>query len=463
MATKLLKKDANYTEVLSTLDGDAWKSKQDKALAKLAGKVKVQGFRDGKAPLELAKQHINPMDIINEAINASLDEMLQAAVTEQKVPFYSVKETKVTKVDENGLEVSFTVINIPSVTLGKYKGLDKKLEKVTVTAEEIDHEISHLLDNEAELVLKETPAEMGDTVCFDFKGYIDGKEFDGGSAENYELVLGSNQFIPGFEEQLVGATANSKIDVNVTFPEQYVKELAGKAAKFVCLVHEIKTKKLPELNDEFATSLGYENVKTVEDLKKFEEAKISESKTAKANETLFTGILADIVKDSQIEIAPEIIDQEATSMKDGLLKQIEQSGLTYEQYKEMIGLDEGKIMEQYREEAKKRLSEYLVIMTIGQAEKLAVSEEELEKYYNDVAAQYNMEVSKVKEIFAKNADRIAQNLYQNKVERFIIDANVKVAAKKTTKKAAEPKEEKAEAKESKTKKTTKKVKEEEAK
>lgn len=463
MATKLLKKDANYTEVLSTLDGDAWKSKQDKALAKLAGKVKVQGFRDGKAPLELAKQHINPMDIINEAINASLDEMLQAAVTEQKVPFYSVKETKVTKVDENGLEVSFTVVNIPSVTLGKYKGLDKKLEKVTVTAEEIDHEISHLLDNEAELVLKETPAEMGDTVCFDFKGYIDGKEFDGGSAENYELVLGSNQFIPGFEEQLVGATANSKIDVNVTFPEQYVKELAGKAAKFVCLVHEIKTKKLPELNDEFATSLGYENVKTVEDLKKFEEAKISESKTAKANETLFTGILADIVKDSQIEIAPEIIDQEATSMKDGLLKQIEQSGLTYEQYKEMIGLDEGKIMEQYREEAKKRLSEYLVIMTIGQAEKLAVSEEELEKYYNDVAAQYNMEVSKVKEIFAKNADRIAQNLYQNKVERFIIDANVKVAAKKTTKKAAEPKEEKAEAKEPKTKKTTKKVKEEEAK
>ena len=139
MATKLLKKDANYTEVLSTLDGDAWKSKQDKALAKLAGKVKVQGFRDGKAPLELAKQHINPMDIINEAINASLDEMLQAAVTEQKVPFYSVKETKVTKVDENGLEVSFTVVNIPSVTLGKYKGLDKKLEKVTVKAEEIDH------------------------------------------------------------------------------------------------------------------------------------------------------------------------------------------------------------------------------------------------------------------------------------------------------------------------------------
>ena len=463
MATKLLKKDANYTEVLSTLDGDAWKSKQDKALAKLAGKVKVQGFRDGKAPLELAKQHINPMDIINEAINASLDEMLQAAVTEQKVPFYSVKETKVTKVDENGLEVSFTVVNIPSVTLGKYKGLDKKLEKVTVTAEEIDHEISHLLDNEAELVLKETPAEMGDTVCFDFKGYIDGKEFDGGSAENYELVLGSNQFIPGFEEQLVGATANSKIDVNVTFPEQYVKELAGKAAKFVCLVHEIKTKKLPELNDEFATSLGYENVKTVEDLKKFEEAKISESKTAKANETLFTGILADIVKDSQIEIAPEIIDQEATSMKDGLLKQIEQSGLTYEQYKEMIGLDEGKIMEQYHEEAKKRLSEYLVIMTIGQVEKLAVSEEELEKYYNDVAAQYNMEVSKVKEIFAKNADRIAQNLYQNKVERFIIDANVKVAAKKTTKKAAEPKEEKTEAKEPNAKKTTKKVKEEEAK
>lgn len=449
MATKLLKKDANYTEVLSTLDGDAWKSKQDKALAKLAGKVKVQGFRDGKAPLELAKQHINPMDIINEAINASLDEMLQAAVTEQKVPFYSVKETKVTKVDENGLEVSFTVVNIPSVTLGKYKGLDKKLEKVTVKAEEIDHEISHLLDSEAELVLKETPAEMGDTVCFDFKGYIDGKEFDGGSAENYELVLGSNRFIPGFEEQLVGATSNSKIDVNVTFPEQYVKELAGKAAKFVCLVHEIKTKKLPELNDEFATSLGYENVKTVEDLKKFEETKISESKTAKANETLFTGILADIVKDSQIEIAPEIIDQEATSMKDGLLKQIEQSGLTYEQYKEMIGLDETKIMEQYREEAKKRLSEYLVIMTIGQVEKLAVSEEELEKYYNDVAAQYNMEVSKVKEIFAKNADRIAQNLYQNKVERFIIDANVKVAAKKTTKKAAEPKEEKVEKEEAK--------------
>lgn len=449
MATKILNKDANYTEVLSTLEGDAWKAKQDKALTKLAGKVKVQGFREGKAPLELAKQHINPTDILNEAINSSLDEMLQAAVTEQKIPFYSVKETKVTKADDTNLEVTFTIVNIPTVTLGKYTGLNKQLPKVEVKSEEVDHEISHLLDGEAELIVKDGPAEKGDTVNLDFKGYIDGKEFDGGSAENYELVLGSNQFIPGFEDQLIGAKADSKVDVNVTFPEKYVKELAGKQAKFVCLVHEVKTKKLPELNDEFAASLGYENVKTVDDLKKYEENRIKDSKTSKANETLFTEILSDIVKDSKIEIAPEIIEQEADSMKKDLLKQIEQSGLTYDQYKEMIGLDEAKITEQYREEARKRLSEYLVIMTVGQVEKLAVTQEELEKYYSDIAAQYNMEVAKVKEVFAKNSDRIAQNLYQNKVERFLTDSNVKVSNKKT--------EDKPKAKKTTTKKVAEKV------
>ena len=315
---------------------------------------------------------------------------------------------------------------MPTCKLGAYKGLNIKEDEVKVTKEEVDASIKQLLDQNSELVLKEGKAELGDTVVIDFKGYVDGKEFDGGSANNYELVLGSNQFIPGFEDQLVGSLPETKVDVNVTFPEQYVKELAGKQAKFACTVHEVKTKKLPELNDEFVKSLNFKDVNNIADLEKHQEETLKAQKTQEAHNKLFANILEEVVKNSTFEISPKVLEAEVKQMKDDMIAQITQNGITFEQYKEITGLDDEKINENFNVQARRRLEEYLVLLAVANTEKITLTDKDLEDYYANVAAQYGMEAEKVKEVFSKNVDRIRQNLIQDKIVRFLIDSNIAV-------------------------------------
>ena len=216
MATKLVEKGNSVVEVNVSLDSAKWHENQDKALKKLCENVTLKGFRKGKVPFELAKDHVSKGDTLNEAINLSLNELYQLALSENKLQPYAQPEVRVEKVNDDELEVKFIITLMPTCKLGAYKGLNIKEDEVKVTKEEVDASIKQLLDQNSELVLKEGKAELGDTVVIDFKGYVDGKEFDGGSANNYELVLGSNQFIPGFEDQLVGSLPETKVDVNVT-------------------------------------------------------------------------------------------------------------------------------------------------------------------------------------------------------------------------------------------------------
>ncbi len=451
METKIIKSENSETTATCKIDGDYWKNKQDEALKKLARRVQVKGFRKGEAPLIIARKYITVYQILEEAARICLDYGLNEVINQNKLQYYKVKNVSISKIDENEVNLNYVIITGPRITLGKYKGLDFKQEKVTVTKEDIDNRINKLLENEAELVLKDGPAEKGDTVILDFKGYIDGKEFEGGSANNYELVLGSNQFIQGFEDQLIGTKSNDKIDVNVTFPEHYLKEYAGKAAKFVCLIHEIKTKQLPELNDEFAASLGYDGVKTVEDLRKYEENVSRTENTNRAHEKLFRNILETIINNSTYNIHDEIIKADAEAIKNDTKKQIENNGFTYEQYKEMLGLSDEQLDKHFFDDARRRIVEYLTIIAIGQAEKITVTAEDLEKYYQDIANSSHMDLEKVKETLSKSENRIKQNLLESHIERFIIDSNIKVETKKTTKttkkveeKVEEPSEEKAE-------------------
>jgi len=454
MATKLIDKGNAVYEVSTSVNGKIWSDAQEKAVKKLAENVEIKGFRKGKAPLDLAKERITKGQVYEEAMNIVLPKMFQDVVEEHKLkPFYR-PNVNPTKVSDTELEVQFTIICVPEVTLGKYTGIKIPLEKVAVDKKEIDDAIEHLKEENAEWIVKENGvAELGDTVIIDFKGYVDGKEFDGGSSENYSLVLGSNQFIPGFESQLVGAKSESKVDVEVTFPEQYVKELAGKKAKFACKIHEIKTKKFPEINDEFAKNLKLEGVTDLKTLNTYEQNEVANRKLAQAKENQFNKILDEITKNATVVIAKEVIDSEAEAVKKDMVNQITQNGLSFDQYKEITGMSDAQLDDQFHQEAKNKLTQYLVLNKIAETEKLVISNDEINNYYENISKQYSMKIEDVKKALQPQENQLRQQLVQGKIERFIVANNseveedkkpvvdTKVAdAKTTTKKTAAKKE-----------------------
>ena len=426
MATKLIDKGNGVYEVTTSIGGKDWSDAQDKAVKKLAENVQVKGFRKGKAPLNLAKERLTGGQVFEEAMNIALPKMFSDVVAEHKLNVFYRPDVRPTKVSPTELEVVFTIVTYPEVKLGKYKGIDIPLEKASVSESEVKVGVDHLREENAEWVLKnDEPAANGDTVVLDFKGYVDGKEFDGGSADNYSLVLGSGSFIPGFEDQLVGAKPESKVDVNVTFPDKYVKELAGKKAKFVCKVHEIKTKKYPEIDDEFAKGLNLPGVSDVKTLKEHVKADLLHQKENQAKDKQFNDILKAIVDDAKVTIAPQVIESETEAVKKDMVNQITQNGLSYEQYKEITGMNDAQLDEQFKIQATSRLTQYLVLNKIGEVEKLVVAQNELEDYYANLANMYGMKVEEVKKALGANEARIKEQLIQGKIERFIIANNTK--------------------------------------
>ena len=445
MKTELKKLENSQVEVLAEVKGDDYKKAEEKALKKLASRLNIKGFRKGKAPLNIAKDHISKGELINETINESLNPAYQEAIKEHSLRPIAQPEVNVVDFKEDELiKLSFKVSVEPEVTLGEYKGINIPIKVEEVSEKEIDEAVQNVLNNNSELVLKEGPAEKGDTVVLDFKGYINGKEFDGGSAENYTLVLGSNQFVPGFEDQLVGVTSETKKDVVITFPEQYIKDLAGKEAKFVCMVHEIKTKKVPELNDEFAKSLNLENVASVEDLRKYEQKVLETRKLNQAKNVQFQELINKIVEDSKLDLPEVLVTNEVNAMKQQFLSQLEQSGLTKEQYKEITGNDENSFEAEYRKDAETRLKQELVLNAIARQEHLTITKGDLDDYYANVASQYSMKVEDVKKVFARNEAQIVSNLFNQKITRFLSANNLEEEKKEVNDESPKTEEQKEE-------------------
>ena len=445
MKTELKKLENSQVEVLAEVKGDDYKKAEEKALKKLASRLNIKGFRKGKAPLNIAKDHISKGELINETINESLNPAYQEAIKEHSLRPIAQPEVNVVDFKEDELiKLSFKVSVEPEVTLGQYKGINIPLKVEEVSEKEIDEAVQNVLNNNSELVLKEGPAEKGDTVVLDFKGYINGKEFDGGSAENYTLVLGSNQFVPGFEDQLVGVTSETKKDVIITFPEQYIKDLAGKEAKFVCMIHEIKTKKVPELNDEFAKSLNLENVASVEDLRKYEQKVLETRKLNQAKNVQFQELINKIVEDSKLDLPEVLVTNEVNAMKQQFLSQLEQSGLTKEQYKEITGNDENSFEAEYRKDAETRLKQELVLNAIARQEHLTITKGDLDDYYANVASQYSMKVEDVKKVFARNEAQIVSNLFNQKITRFLSANNLEEEKKEVNDESPKTEEQKEE-------------------
>lgn len=423
MERKVTKLEHSHVQVDVVVDEKTWKDAQEKAFNKLAENVTIDGFRKGKAPKNLVKAHIDQMKVLDEAINALLPKIYEEILTKDQIRPFARPAVDVTKVSDSELEVKFVLVTAPEVKLGAYKGLEIGKKAVKVTKKDLEEALEGTLKENASLVLKEGEAAMGDIVVMDFAGKINGELFDGGSAQNHELELGSHQFIPGFEEQLVGHKAGETVNVNVTFPENYTEELKGKPAVFECKIHEVKEKKLPELNDEFVKELKVEGIETVEAFRARKEEDLKKQKELEARREYMSKLIEEIVKGSEIDLADEIVENQVESRKEDMVKRIEQSGLTLEQYLQILGQKEEQFVAQLREQALKETKEYVVLEEIAKVEKIEITDADLEFEYAKIAEQYKMKVEDVKKALAANLGEFRNNLKMQRIDDLLYNEN----------------------------------------
>ena len=415
--------EACHTEVSVVIEEEKWKAAQEASLKKLAKEVQIDGFRKGNAPIALAKKHIDQGKLLDDAINSLLPEAYKEALQKGRLEPYAQPKVDVTKLSDTNLEVRFIIVTGPKVELGQYKDLEIGKKEAKVTAKEVEEALEDLRKQNASLILKEGAAEKGDTVVMDFVGTVDGVAFEGGTAQNYELELGSGSFIPGFEDQLIGVKAEEHRDVKVKFPEQYTPELAGKDAVFACDVHEVKTRKLPDLTDEFVKDLAMEGIENVEALKESKKAELLSNKEAKAKREYLEKLYAEIAKSSKIEIPQEMIDDQAESMKKDMENRMKQSGLTLEQYLQFTGQKEEDFMAKLREDAKKDITNYFVLEKVGEIEKLELTEADVEFEYAKLAEQYKMKIEDVKKALSAQLDQFKNNLRMTRIEEELLRLN----------------------------------------
>ena len=423
MERKVTKLEHSHVQVDVVVDEKSWKDAQDKAFNKLAENVTIDGFRKGKAPKNLVKARIDQMKVLDEAINALLPKIYEEILTKDQIRPFARPAVDVTKVSDSELEVRFILVTAPEVKLGAYKGLEIGKKAVKVTKKDIEEALEGALKENASLVLKEGEAALGDIVVMDFAGRINGELFDGGSAQNHELELGSHQFIPGFEEQLVGHKAGETVNVDVTFPENYTEELKGKPATFECKIHEVKEKKLPELNDEFVKELKVEGIETVEAFRARKEEDLKKQKELEARREYMNKLIAEIVKDSEIDLADEIVENQVESRREDMVKRIEQSGLQLEQYLQILGQTEEQFVAQIREQALKETKEYVVLEEIAKVEKVEITDADLEFEYAKIADQYKMKIEDVKKALEPQLAEFRNNLRMQRIDDLLYNEN----------------------------------------
>ncbi len=448
-------------KLVADVDKELWTNAQEKAFKKTASKVSVPGFRPGKAPRKLVEERINQQAVWNEAIDEVITPVFASLLTEEKLqPMYR-PNVNVTKLSKDELELVYTIVLIPEVTLGEYKGIKATKVAPKVTEKEVEDDIANLLKNNAELVVTDREAKIGDTTVIDFDGYLADEEgklkaFEGGQANNYSLELGSNQFIPGFEEQLVGMKDGDKKDIKVTFPTNYVKELAGKEATFKITMHEVKEKKVPELTDDAVKDLAIAGVNTVAELKEHETKHLLSHKVQDAENAFYNEVMGQIVKNSTFVIDDAIIENEAHQMEENLKKQIESNGLTFEQYLEITGSKQEDLHATYHVNAENNIKNFLVSHEIGIKENLAATDADVDAEIKKMAEQYKMKEEDVKNIISKNLEDFRSQLSERKVHEFVLANNgsAKEEVKTEAKEEKEAAPKKAAAKKTTAKKTT---------
>lgn len=385
-------------ELTCTLEGEDWKKAQEAAFRKLAAKVEIKGFRKGQAPRHLTEKYVNHNEVLLDAAEALAQDALNKAVDEHGVTLIDRPSLKVDELTDEKCVLTFECLVYPDVTLGEYKKLGYKVEEVKVEDKEVDDQIADLLNRKADLELKEDgEVEDGDTTVIDFEGFLDGVPFEGGKGENYDLVIGSHSFIPGFEEQLVGMKAEETKDINVTFPEDYhASDLKGKDAVFKVTVHEIKKKVLPELNDEFVAEQKIENVNTVEELKNYTKENLSKRKENEAANKAENDLLDKLAEITEVEIPEVMVNSELDAMVQNYEQRMMQQGLSLQQFLQITQQTMEGLRDSMKEDAKKRIKINLALDEIAKKEKIAVTEDDLNAEFQKMADMYGMDVEEVK-------------------------------------------------------------------
>ena len=377
MAEKKEKKAKNVHEIKVEITGKDWEKKLDETFKKIIKKVKIDGFRSGKAPRNIYEQKYGKQSIVVEAVDSCMNEAYVKALKEFKGEPIMQPTVGIEKADETGVTYVFTFTTKPEIKINKYTNLGVKKDSVKVTKKDVDAEIEKMRKEYADLTVKDGKAENGDTVIIDFEGFDGDKAFEGGKAENYALELGSNSFIPGFEEALVGVKKGDKKDVNVTFPKDYhAEELKGKPVVFKVLVHEVKTKVYPELDEDFFLDLGLEDVKTKEDLEKKVKETMTEQKEYEAENKYVDELFEALLKETSIEVPHELIHEELDRMVEQYAERLKMQGITLEQFYKFTNSSEEALKAQMHEEAEKRVKLRFAIDEIIELEKIDATDEE---------------------------------------------------------------------------------------
>lgn len=427
MSVSFENKATNRGVITFTIGQDKIKPALDQAFNKVKKNLNAPGFRKGHIPRAVFNQQFGEEALYEDALNALLPAAYQAAVAELSLDVVAQPKIDI-KSMEKGQEWTLTaeVVTKPEVKLGDYKNLEVSVEATKeVTDAEVDEKVERERNNLAELIVKEGAAELGDTVVIDFVGSVDGVEFDGGKGENFSLELGSGQFIPGFEDQLVGAKAGETVEVNVTFPEQYqAEDLAGKDAKFVTTVHEVKAKEVPALDDELAKDID-EEVETLDELKAKYRKELESAKEIAFDDAVEGAALELAVANAEIvELPEEMVHDEVHRAMNEFMGNMQRQGISPEMYFQLTGTTEEDLHKQYEADADKRVKTNLVIEAIAKAEEFEASDEEIEKEINDLASEYNMEVEQVRNLLS--ADMLKHDIAMKKaVEVVTSTAKVK--------------------------------------
>ena len=393
----------NRGVVTFTIGQDKIQPALDQAFNKVKKNLNVPGFRKGHMPRAVFNQKFGEEALYDDALNAILPAAYEAAIAELDLDVVAQPKIDVKSI-EKGQDWTLTaeVVTKPEVTLGAYKDLEVSVEaSKEVTDEEVDAKLENERRNLAELVVKEGAAENGDTVVIDFVGSVDGVEFDGGKGENHSLELGSGQFIPGFEDQLVGAKAGDEVEVKVTFPEDYqASDLAGKAAVFVTKVNEVKAKEVPALDDELAKDLDDE-VETLDELKAKYRKELEAAKEIAYDDAVEGAALDLAVENAEIvELPAEMVENEVHRAMNEFMGNLQRQGISPEMYFQITGTTQEDLRKQYEADSDKRVKTNLVIEAVAAAEGFDATDEEIQKEINDLAAEYNMEVSQVSELLS---------------------------------------------------------------
>ena len=367
-------------------------------------RISLPGFRKGKVPRQMIEKMYGPEVFYDDAANHMISEAYGKAYDECELEIVSQPKVEVTQL-EKGKPFIFTaeVAVKPEVTLGEYKGLKVEKSDVEVTDEEVDAEIEKERERNARTVeVTDRAVQDKDEVTLDFEGFVDGEAFEGGKGEDYPLTIGSGAFIPGFEDQLIGAEIGKEMEVNVTFPEEYqAKDLAGKEAVFKCTVKAIKVKELPELDDDFASDVSEEG-ETMEEYRAEVRGKLKERKESAAKEKKENQAVEQAAANAEIDLPEPMVELQARQMADDFARRIMQQGMSLEQYFQFTGLTEEKMMEELKPQAEKRIRTRLVLEAIVAAENIEVSDERLEEELKKMADAYQMEVDKLKEFMGEN-------------------------------------------------------------